>query len=308
MREVKMEIPGKMKLTAEIAAVIAFVMIFAPEAMRSHAQSAPPASARPSFDAASIKRNISGIQAMRVLIDRPGGHASTENATLRFLISVAYKLPWLTGQTRDTLVGGPGWMDTEHFDIAAEVEGNPSTEEKQLMLQSLLADRFHLTMHHETRQLPAFALVLDKGGKLGPQLQPHSQDVKCFDRLSPNPPPPPAPDSSDPPLVPCDSFTVVPGPFSSWKIAGANVTLESLASILGYWQGIDRAVVDRTGLTGNFDLRLEYTPQIAGSEPDASAPPPIFDAVKQQLGLRMESTRAPVDVLVIDHVTQPSEN
>jgi uncharacterized protein (TIGR03435 family) len=264
---------------------------------------------RPAFDVASIKRDTSGSKAMMIPIDLPGGQTSARNATLRFLISAAYKLPSLPGQTEATLVGGPTWMDSEHFDIEAEVEGDPSAEEKRLMLQSLLADRFKLTVHHETRQLPAFALVMDKAGKLGPQLQPHSQDAKCLDPSDMYAAPPPAPDSSGPPAVPCGNITTAPGPFGSWKITGVNVTIDYLARSISYWQGIDRAVVDRTGLTGTFDVRLEYTPQIAGAQAaDPSAPPLIFTAVQQQLGLKLETTKAPVDVLVIDHVEEPSPN
>jgi uncharacterized protein (TIGR03435 family) len=306
--QIRSQLRGWRKLLLATAGVAAALTSAHPGTQSPSAQSEPPSSEGPSFDAASIKRNTSGSQGMMIPIDLPGGHASARNATLRFLISVAYKLPSLPRQTRVTLVGGPGWMDSEHFDIEAEVGGNPSTEQKRLMFRSLLADRFKLTMHHETRQLPAFALVLDKGGKPGPQLQPHSQDAKCLEPSDTYAVSQPAPGSNDPPPVPCDNFTVVPGPFSSWKIVGVNVTLEYLASILSYWQGIDRAMVDRTALTGKYDIRLEYTPQIAGIEADASAPPLIFTAVQQQLGLKLEATKAPVDVLVIDHVEKPSPN
>jgi bla regulator protein blaR1 len=299
---------GWRKLLLATAGVAAALTSAHPRTQSSSAQSEPPASGRPNFDAASIKRNTSGGQGMMIPIDLPGGHVSARNATLRFLISVAYKLPSLPRQIRVTLVGSPGWVDSEHFDIEAEVEDNPPTEEKRLMLQSLLADRFRLTVHHETRQLPAFALVLDKGGKPGPQLQPHSQYAKCLGPSDSYAAPQPALGFNDPPPVPCDNVTVVPGPFSSWKVAGVNVTLEYLASVLSYWQGIDRAMVDRTGLTGKYDVRLEYTPQIAGVEAEASAPPLIFTAVQQQLGLKLEATKAPVDVLVIDHVEEPSPN
>lgn len=308
-----------------VAMAAACVAIFAPAAVRAQAQFSPqspaqsatpataqtvatPSTPRPSFEAASIKVDKSGSETMMIPIDLPGGHTSARNANLRFLISVAYKLPSFPGQTRVTLLGGPSWMDSEHFDIEAEVEGNPSVEEKRLMLQSLLADRFGLRIHHETRQLPAFALVQDKGAKLGPQLQPHNLDAKCLgpsDTYSA----PPVPGSTAPIQVPCDNITFRQGPFASWTLAGVNVDLDYLALVLSYWQGIDRAMVNRTGLTGKYDLQLQYTPQIPGADTtDASAPPIIFTAVQQQLGLKLEATRAPVDVIVIDHVEEPSPN
>ena len=166
--QIRPQLKGWRKLLLCTAGVAATLTSAHPRTQSPSAQSEPPSSERPNFDAASIKRNTSGGQGMMIPIDLPGGHVSARNATLRFLISVAYKLPSLPKQTRVTLVGTPGWVDSEHFDIEAEVEGNPPTEEKRLMLQSLLADRFKLTVHHETRQLPAFALVLDKGSKPGP--------------------------------------------------------------------------------------------------------------------------------------------
>src|SRR6202040_3208623 len=121
---------------------------------------------------------------------------------------IAYAPPELPGQVVVTLVGGPRWVDSEHFDIEAEVEGNPSTEQKRLMLQSLLANRFKLIMHHGTVELPAFALVLNKAGKPGPQLQRHSQDAKCLGGSDKYEGPPP--DPAKPAEAVCDRITFWP--------------------------------------------------------------------------------------------------
>lgn len=241
---------------------------------------------------------------MMVPVGRPGGRVTATNSTLRFLITVAYELG-MPAQTRTTLIGAPNWVDSEHFDIEAETGGNPSISEKRLMIQSLLADRFKLVVHGATRQFPVFALVLAKGAKARPLLQPHRDDVKCFDDSGP-PLPPPASGSNDPLPMSCDNFTVLAEP--SWRLAGANVTMQMLAKTLSFTRGIDRAVVDRTGLSGHFDVRLSWTPQAVTAVPDAAAPPLLFTAIQQQLGVKLESAKGPVDVLVIDHVEESSPN
>jgi bla regulator protein blaR1 len=256
------------------------------------------------FEAVSIKLNKSESPVMAIPLKQPGGHVTATNSTLRFLITAAYDLPFLPRQTQTTIVGTPNWVDSEHFDIEAETPGNPSEAEKRLMIQSLLADRFKLAVHHETRQFPVFALLLAESAKRGPQLQPHGDDAKCFD-LSSGPPPVPGSDGA-PPMPPCGNFGVIPG--ASWSLVGGNVTMQMLAKTLSYMQGIDRAVIDRTGLSGNFEVRLDWTPQVALSEPDASAAPSLFTAIKEQLGLKLEPQTGLVDVLVIDHVEEPSPN
>ena len=130
------------------------------------AQAQVPA-ARLAFDVASVKPNKSGNAIMTASNPaQPGGRFTATNYNLRRLIAVAFNL--YLGQTQNTLLGKPDWIDSEHFDIEAETEGNPTIDQKRLMLQSLLSDRFKLMAHHETRQLPVYALVLSKPGKTGP--------------------------------------------------------------------------------------------------------------------------------------------
>jgi uncharacterized protein (TIGR03435 family) len=206
--------------------------------------------------------------------------------------------------------GSPDWANSESFDIEAQASGNLPRDRMFLMLQSLLADRFKLALHHETREVPVYALVFAKPGKTGPQLQPHSDAAPCL-KIDPSRP------------FPTTDFGVIPPPppacgrfiSGAHRLAGNDVTMEMLAANLGASSSVDRTVVNRTGLNGAFDLNLEFTPggqpasQLGeAGAPDASGPPLIFTALQEQLGLKLESTKGPVDVLVIDHVEQPTPN
>lgn len=175
------------------------------------------------------------------------------------------------------------------------------------MLQSLLADRFKLAVHHESRQLPVFDLITAGGGKKGLQLQPHAGDKACYDASGP---PPLRSGSGDEPSMPCGDFMVGASP-SMELLAGGGVTMQMLAKRLSYTQGIDRPVLDRTGLSGDFDVRLGWAVQlgqVVAPAPGAAELPSIFTAVQEQLGLKLEPANGPVDVLAIDHVEEPSPN
>ena len=258
----------------------------------------------PVFEAASIKGNKSAQQNQNLgLLTLPGGLWRATNITLRPLIASTY---FHTFTKARFVLGGPSWIDSEHFDIEARAEGNPGMEQKRLMIQSLLESRFKLIVHHETRQLPVFALVLSKPGEIGPQLVPHSNDAKCTDPAA-GPPPPPGPGEQTPAF--CGGFFMSARP-GTLRESGNNVSMDMFAAML--IQSVDRPVLDRTGLSGAFDLTLDFAP-VAGpgsqsGASDPSAPPSIFTAVQEQLGLKLESTTGPVDVLVIDHVEEPMPN
>ena len=290
--------------------------------VQSQAQAPTPqaslAAARPSFEVASVKPDKSGGPAVRTNLGQPGGYVTATYASLRYLIANAYHLvpAQAIGTVSSTqyLISGPTSIDSEHFDIEASADGSPTVEQKRLMLQSLLADRFKLVVHHETRQLPVFELTLAKAGKTGPQLLSHTDGTKCIEQAAAEP--------SVSPSTPTPRCGVLILFFrcppechgGSFLAMVADTTMEGLAAQLNGL--VDRPVLDRTRLNGAFDVTLEYTPDVGqmsppqtdASAPDPSAPPSIFTAIQQQLGLKLVPQTGPVDVLVIDHIEEPSPN
>jgi uncharacterized protein (TIGR03435 family) len=262
------------------------------------AQSAP---ASLTFEVASIKPSSGdehriGIQFM------PGGGLRTSGTNLKTLITFAYDV-------RDFQVsGGPGWINNDRFDIVAKSEHGSSesstpedmgltdaqmktaAEQLRLKLQALLADRFQLTLHHETKEQSVYALVI---GKNGPKLQ--ESQVKQGERRR---------------MV----------GMRRGELNAEGVPLDMLANSLSNQLG--RPVINRTGLNGTYDIKLQWTPDPSQSSDKFSGPPPgtddppppdvagpsIFNAVQEQLGLRLESQKGPVDLIVIDRAEKPTEN
>lgn len=278
-RNTSLSLPG----TAIIAGAVAILAT----AFAVFGQSAP---APLAFDVASIKPNNSGDNHLQVRV-APGGRLTAANAPLRLLITAAY-------QVQDfELSGGPAWLDSARFDIEARGPGNPTGDQVMQMLQTLLADRFGLRMHKETRELPVYALLIAKNG---PRLEPPRDD--CFDPTAGVPPP-----ASD--ARPCGGFANSPN-----QMLGARVTMGRLAAALS--RRLRRPVVDKTGLGGVYNITLEWTPDETQPSPAPTDPSPpaadnsgsIFTALQEQLGLRLESQKGPVEILVIDHAERPSEN
>ena len=295
--------------TAGIAAMVLPVVAGVLTPPRLPPQAPASTADMPKFEAASIKPNRSGDRSSGGNAQQPGRYTGT-NITLRNLIANAYYLT--PGQSVTRIFGSPNWIDSAHFDIEAEAEGNPAADQKRLMLQSLLADRFQMVLHHEMRQLPVYALVVAKPGKTGPQLKPHSDEAKCIDFDPSAPPPPPKPGEALTAF--CGGFNMF-GRLPTVREVGNKITIDMLVAMLSNF--VDRPVVDRTRLSGVFDATLEFAfafQQGGGSvgtamiPSDPSGPPSLFTALQEQLGLKLESTKGPVDVLVIDHVEQPSEN
>ncbi|HYR85987.1 MAG TPA: TIGR03435 family protein [Terriglobia bacterium] len=278
--------------------------------------------ARPSFDVASIKPNNSGIN--RIGIGAPGGTFNGTNVTLRLLVRFAYRVQDFQ------ILGGPKWMDTDHFDIQAKPEGGARQippEQMSLMVQSLLEDRFQLKLHRETRELPTYTLVVAKDGP----------KIKSSPDQTPPAPPQPGERGAGPrgeavagprggPEGLRGAFGGTPprGAFGMGRgsMMASAVPLSTLINVLS--QQLGRPIIDKTDLKGLFDIQLQWTPDVGqaggpfgafapgGPEPppppvDASGPS-IFTALQEQLGLRLESTKGPVEVLVIDSVQPPSEN
>jgi uncharacterized protein (TIGR03435 family) len=180
----------------------------------------------------------------------------------------------------------------------------------RLMMQSLLKERFKLAVHFDTQVGPAYAMVLAKAGKTGPRLRPHSEGVPC--EATPATNSPPARDSELFPPV-CDTYEAMMFPGKMAKVGSRNTTTALLAGALPGFGRLDLPVVDQTGLDGRFDFWLEFAPPPSGPAPNGDAPaevegPAFLDALREQLGLKLESTKAPLTVLVIDKVERPSEN
>ena len=191
------------------------------------------------------------------------------------------------------------------------VRGTEGTRRKQLMLQTLLAQRFKLVVHHETRQLPIYALVIARRDKrLGPMLR-RSQIDPASLPMNPNVQLP----TSGTLRCEADGGPCSPGVGAAGVFKGSAMTMAELTVFLSKW--LDRTVSDRTKLTGVFDAEFQFSFEgLAGApsgppgveRPATNDNPSIFTAVQERLGLKLESTKAPVDVLVIDHAEKPTEN
>jgi uncharacterized protein (TIGR03435 family) len=272
-------------------------------ASRLHSQSPQPLDQkRLAFEVASVKSDQSDTPATsRFALGpgdafAPGGLFAATNQPLIVYLRFAYKL----GQT-DLLLGLPGWVYEERFDIEARAPGRPTKDEMRLMMQSLIAERFKLRTHTERRTQSVFHLMLAKAGKTGPQLQRHPDDGSCTTASRLQLPP-----------IPCGSVGPVPASMAGrGRIVANGVTMTRIASFLkNPFTGVDRPVVDRTGLTGAFDMSVEWSlapdpPQSSNSQVE-DAGPTFLEALREQLGLKLKSTKGLVDVLVIDHVERPT--
>ena len=264
----------------------------------AHAQAQNAASTSPKFEyeVASIKPNKSNGQGSYGITTEPDGLTAT-NTALIMLIQSAYGI-----FNRDRIVAAPGWVDTERYDVAAKIEAsvvddlqkrspNQISAARNQMLQALLADRFMLALHRETRELTVYSLVVAKNG-------PKIRESKPIDA---------APSGSN---GRSGRGGLAPGMTArSGSIKGHSVTLGSFADFLA--AQLSRPVLDRTGLTSLYDLDLQWTPDDNELQsPPGSAPngPAIFTAIQEQLGLKLESGKGPVEVIVIDHIERPSGN
>jgi uncharacterized protein (TIGR03435 family) len=269
------------------------------------AQSVP----QPAFDVASVKPSPASGPANSNFPLGPGnaytpngGYFSATGFPLITYIAFAYKV--MGEQALEQL---PGWARTDRFDIQARVQGNPTKDEMRLMMRSLLAERFKLAIHDDTRQVPVLAFVLVKPGKLGSQLRSHPSDTPCPTDA------PPAAVSPDPryPLLCGGLLQMQPSAPGRLRLAGRNVTIDFIAKSLT--PALNRAMVDRTSLTGTFDFNLEWAPEIpGGGKPGVEEQPdrgPTFEeALREQLGFKLESQKGPISVFVVDHLEHPSEN
>jgi bla regulator protein BlaR1 len=267
-----------------------------------------------SFDVASVKQNMAIFSSETLHEGVPlsaseefvptGGLFAAKNIPLIWYVRFAYKLTTTQfGEVADQL---PKWALTNRYDIEARTTGNPNKNQFRLMMQSLLAERFKLAVHYELKQMSVFALVLAKSGKLGPNLRRHSADVPCPTTLAPESGPVETVTGGFP--GPCRALKQLPSAEGRFTFGARDVPMSMIADTfsLGVFS-TTKPVVDKTGLTGNYDFVIEFSHGLIGVQADPNAP--IFlEALKDQLGLTLESTKGPVDVLVIDHVEEPSEN
>ena len=241
------------------------------------------------FEVASVKPNNSGSQNANMEL-HPGGRITGTNVVLAGLIRTIFNIqPY-------QLVNAPDWLETARFDIEAKADREYSAREDApapellAMLRNLLADRFKLVVHRELREMPAYALVNAKtDGTLGPQMRRSEIDceaeaARAFAAKRGGAPP------GQKPIVRCRIST------NAGRIVGTGTTISELMRRLSAPLG--RPVVDRTGLSGSFDLELQWSPDQTADTPG----PSLFTAIQEHLGLRLESQRAPVEVLVIDRL------
>jgi len=267
----------------------------------------------PAFEVATIKPSDPASQGQYVR-RQPGGRFSTSNMPLRELVRFAYAVQDFQ------LDGLPMWASSERYDINAKAEGDPppmppgsGNDPMILMLRSLLVDRFKLSAHSETREQPIYALVRLRPDRLGPRLEPSTLDCQAMvtaaqaaARAGGPAPAPPVPDAQGRP--PCGIR------LGFGTLAGNGFAISQLVSTLS--QLVRRTVIDRTGLTGPwaFDLKFSMDPAQMpfAPPPGTQAPPPdpdspsIFGAVEEQLGLKLESTRGPVNMLIVDRLDRPT--
>lgn len=233
------------------------------------------------FEVASIRQNMDPGGRNHIWNDKHTGEFRTGNAPLKMILEYAYNLP----QTQ--MVGGPKWVDSAKFDIdaksdaavseaLAKMDNNAADEKKREMVRGLLEDRFGLVVHNETREMPVFDLVVVKGG---PKFQKADVQGTTFNEGR-------------------DHIDAI----------GSDHTLAVLCELLGRRTG--RVVVNKTGLDGRYKLTLKWTPDdvAAAGRTGPDAPPDLFTAIQEQLGLKLEPAKGSVPVLVLDKVTMPSEN
>jgi bla regulator protein BlaR1 len=281
-----------------------------------------------SFDVASVKPNptpgrpTSNVTFIGEAYAPTGGLFSATNTPLMNYMRFAFKDIKLAYQATPDLAGAPPWVRNVRYDIEARAQGNPTKDQMRLMVQSVLADRFKLAFHYETRQLPVYALVLSKEGKLGPQLKPSDgscsstpDDIKAINTAPQLPPPTPSASSaSQSSAIPCGVLMPVPPSVPGrMRIAGRKVTLAYLAEMASApVTGVDRPVIDRTGISGTFDMSFEFAPRPNGPPPPGFTPdetgPTFIEGIQDMLGLKLQPQTGPVEVLVIDHVEQPAPN
>lgn len=279
------------------------------------AQATSPAGTEPAFEVASVKPNTTGSPGGSFVM--PPGRFSATNIPLKVLITNAYQLSFFQ------VVGGPDWVSTDRFDVAAKASDGSLPEQTRAMVRTLLKDRFKLVVHIETRDTPIYALVKARADdQLGPNLKRSTMDCGPVRAQRAEAtaaaararggrvavPPVPGPNEQ----VVCGMRAGGRGG-TTLRYRAGNITMAALAGALRPYVG--REVVDRTGLAGEFDFDLQFSAPPTTGPIDTGIPvaplddaAAVFTALQEQLGLKLESTRGPVELMVIDSAERPAEN
>jgi uncharacterized protein (TIGR03435 family) len=250
----------------------------------------------PIFDVVSIKK-VTEIRNRRRSGTEPGGRYVLLATTIAPAIREAYPADM------SELIGAPDWMNNEVYDLTAQAGRDVSPDEMQAMLRHMLAERFKLAVHYEIQERPVYALVLARAdGRLGPDIKRSDLDcdaIQAARRAGAKEPAPP---------------TANGAPACGWSIRGEDAGMKVLLSarplsVLATSIGgaVERVVIDKTGLNGNYDITLNYEPE-PKPDPRPGDPPNIFKALQEQLGLTLDPARAPLKVLVVDRIERPTEN
>jgi uncharacterized protein (TIGR03435 family) len=261
-----------------------FIMGAHAQATDTAAQTSTPDARLLTFDVASIKRNNSGPGPVMIVSPMESDEILVRNASPRLIVGEAYGVP-----LHDQITGLPAWADSEAYDLTAKVSEHDLPAFRKLlpmqrspMLQTVLANRFHLICHMETKTLPALALVVAKGGPKLKQVEP---------RILPN-------------------GLKDPGGIDSTR-KQMTATGASMLPLTHFLQRqLGKSIVDRTGLAGNYDFKLNWTPDpgTTAAPADAESGPSLLTAIQEQLGLRLEPAKAPIQILVVDHIERPSDD
>jgi uncharacterized protein (TIGR03435 family) len=239
------------------------------------------------FDVVSVKHNKDETGGFRISSPRDGDNITITDMSPHMLVGIAFGFP-----LHDEIYGLPGWTDREAYDLVAKVSDKDLTAFHELLpmqrnplLQQVLVSRFHLQYHYDTRVLPAYALAV---GKAGAKLTEAATGSPGGSDAAPKP----------------GEIHIRHG-----EIVGEAVSMTDLARVLS--QQIGRPIADKTSLKGNYNFKLEWAPEMSPNSttaPNAEIGPSLFTALQEQLGLRLESAKVPVRVLVVDHIDRPDLN
>ncbi len=254
---------------------------------QSHPQTAAPQAPTPAFDVVSVKPNKSGSGGMS-MTGVSDSYKGT-NITLDNLIMNSYDL-----SSADLIFGLPSWTRSAHFDVDAKIVNpdkkqidNLTEDQRRAMILAILKDRFHFQAHLETKTLPVYDLVLAKGGPKFTGKEPNADTAAAMAKRG---------------------LTGAKGSIITYdgEITASGVPISSIVfSLTG---AVGRTVIDKTGLTGTYDFEIKWTPEHGGQTDSQDSGPSIFTAVEEQLGLKLQSAKGPVQTLVVDHIETPTEN